>query len=50
MEQRIDQRVLAVTRAGVNDQPSRLVDHDQVFVFVKNLERDRFRSIVDLVR
>ena len=50
MQQRIDQCVLAVTGAGMNDQPSRLVDHDQIFVFVKNLEGDRFRSIVDLVR
>jgi len=50
MEQRIHQRVLAVTRARMNDQPRRFVDYDQILVFIKNVERDRFRSIVDLFR
>jgi hypothetical protein len=50
MEQRIHQCVLAVTRARMNDQPGRFVDYDQVFIFIKNVERDRFRLIVDLLR
>ena len=50
MQQRIDQRVLAVAGAGMNDQARRLVDYDQVFIFIKNIEGNRFRLIVDLFR
>ena len=48
MQQRIDQCVLAMASARMNDQPRWLVDYDQVFIFIKNIEGNRFRLIVDL--
>src|SRR4029077_6837770 len=42
MQQRIDQRVLTLTGARMNDYPRRFVDHNQVFIFIKNVERNRF--------
>ncbi len=48
MQQGIDQGVLTVTGARMNNQPGRFVYHDQVFIFIKDLERNRFRLIVDL--
>ena len=34
----------------MNDQSRRFVDYDQVFIFIKNVERNRFRLIVDFLR
>ena len=38
-EQGVDQRAILVARRRMHDQPGRLVQHDQVGVFVKNGER-----------
>src|SRR2546428_10872015 len=50
MQQRVDERVLFVTGAGMNNQAVRLVDDNEIVVFEKDVERDRFRLIVDLLR
>jgi hypothetical protein len=42
-EQCIHERVPCVTRAGMNDKAGRLVDDNQVFVFMQNFEGDRLR-------
>jgi len=34
MQQGVDQRVLAMARAWMNHQPGRLVDHNQIAVFI----------------
>ncbi len=47
-EQCVDQGVLPMTRARMNDEPRRLIDDNDIFVFEQNLERNRLRLIVDL--
>ena len=47
-EQCVDQSVLPMTSARMNNEPSRLIDDNDVLVFEKNIERNRFRLIVDL--
>ena len=41
VDQRVDQRAGPVAGAGMDDQPGRLVDDDQLGVLMKNVERDR---------
>src|SRR5439155_5377227 len=50
VQQRVDQRVFAVTGAGMNGHPSRFVDHDEIVVFEQNLQWNRFRSGLDFLR
>ena len=50
MKERIHQGVLALSGTGMNNESCLFVDYDQIFVFVQNFERDRFRLIVDLLR
>ena len=38
-EQGVDQGVLLVARAGMHDQPGRLIQHEQIVVLEQNLER-----------
>ena len=40
MQQRVDERVFLVSRAGMHDHPRRFVQHDQVVVLEQNVERD----------
>ena len=47
-EQCVDQSVLPMTSARMDDEPSRLIDDNDVLVFEENLERNRLRLIVDL--
>jgi len=48
IEQSIDQRVLAMTSARMNNEAGRLVNDNEIAVLEKNIQRNRFRSIVDL--
>ena len=48
MHQAVHQRAGGVAGTRVNDQPGRLVDHDQRAVFVGNVEIDRFGHTPDL--
>jgi len=48
VEERVDQSVLTMTGAWMNDKPRRLVDHDEIIVFEENLKRDLLRQGVDL--
>ena len=48
MEQSIYERAARMARRGVYDHARRLVDHDQVYVFVQNRECERFRLDFDL--
>src|SRR5881396_571569 len=50
VQQRVDQRVFAVTRSRMNRHASRFVDDDQIVVFEKNLQWNRFRSGLDFFR
>src|SRR5215471_8927227 len=50
MKQGVHERVLALTGPRMNDQSRRFIDHDQIVVFVKNVERNRLRFDVDLFR
>ena len=50
MKQCIDQRVFPMTGARMNYQTGRFVDDDEIVIFKKNIERNRFRLIVDLFR
>ena len=50
VQQRVDQSVFAVTRAGMNGQACRFVDDDQIVVFEQNLQWNRFRSGLDFFR
>ena len=50
MEQRVHKGVLAMPGAGMNNQPGRLINHNQIFVLKKNIERNGLRLIVDLLR
>ena len=47
MKQRVHQRVRLVAGARMDHQPGRLVEHEQVFVFVENPERNFFGLIGD---
>src|SRR2546422_1643337 len=42
-QQRMDQRPRLVARGGMDDHARRLVDDDQVFILIHDLEQDRFR-------
>ena len=50
IEQRIDQSVFAMTCAGMNNEPRRLVDHDEIIVFEENRKRDRLWQGLDLFK
>ena len=41
MDQRVDQRAGPVAGAGMDDEPGRLVDDDELVVLVEDVERDR---------
>src|SRR6266550_3024838 len=47
-EQCVDQGVLPMTRARMNDEPRRFIDDNDIFVFEQNLKWNRLRLIVDL--
>jgi len=47
-EQRIDQGVLAMASAWMNDKPGWFIDHDEIIVLEENLERNRLRLTLDL--
>ena len=49
-EQGVHQRAGKVAWGGMHDHPSRLVDHYQCGILVDNLQRDRFRPGVALLR
>ena len=40
--ERVHERSVQVSRAGVNHQPGRLVDHDEAVILINHLEGDRF--------
>ena len=42
--------MFALTGAGMNNEPGRFVDHNQIFVFIKDIERNRFGSSLDFFR
>jgi len=48
IEERIDQRVFAMTCAGMNNEPRGLVDHDEIIVFEENRKRDLLWQGLDL--
>src|ERR1700757_3467285 len=48
VEERVDQRVFAMTGARRNDKPRRLVDHDEIIVFEENLKGDLLWQGLDL--
>ena len=50
MEQRIYERVLPMPGPGMHDQASRLIDHDQVVVFEKDIDGNCLRLVIDLFR
>ena len=50
MEQRVYKGVLAMPGPGMNDQPGRFVNHNQIVVLKKNVERNGLWLIVDLLR
>ena len=45
MEQGVNQGVLTIARAGMNDQTGGLIDNEQIVVFKDNMERNSFRPI-----
>jgi len=47
-KQRIDQGVLAMASAWMNDKPGWFIDHDEIIVLEENLERNRLRLTLDL--
>jgi len=47
-EQRVDQSVLALTRARMNGEACRFIDNDDVVVFEKDIEWNRLRLQSDL--
>ena len=49
MKQRVHKRVLAMPGAGMNDQAGGFVNHNQIVVLKKNIERNGLRLIVDLL-
>ena len=44
-KQRVDQGVFAISRPGMNDEPGRLIEDEEIVVFEKYLERDCFRLL-----
>src|SRR5262245_5088698 len=50
VQQRVDQRVFAVTRSWMNRHASGFVDDDEIGVFEQNLQWNRFRSGLDFFR
>ena len=42
-QQPVQQRTVAIARTGVDDQPGRLVEHEQVGIFVEDAKRSRLR-------
>jgi hypothetical protein len=46
VEQRVDQSPVEISRRRVNDQPGGLVDHEQMFVFEHDPQRDILRLIM----
>ena len=49
MKQRVHQSMRLVASAGMNHQPGRLIEHEQVVVFVENPERNFLGLIGDRV-
>ena len=47
-EQCIDQGVLLMASARMNDKPSRLIDNNEIIVLEQNLERNRLWVSLDL--
>jgi hypothetical protein len=47
-EQRIDQGVLLMAGARMNDKPSRLIDNNEIIVLEQNLERNGLWLRLDL--
>ena len=39
-EQRIDQSLIMMTRAGMNYHALRLIDNDEIIILIKNIKRD----------
>jgi hypothetical protein len=39
-----------MARPRVHDQPGRLVENEEIVVFKKNIQRDRFRLVVVFLR
>ena len=50
MEQGVDQGMRLVSGAGMHDQPRRFVEHEQVVVLEKNLERNFLGLCVDFMK
>src|SRR5262245_9646705 len=48
VEQRVDQSVVTMAGARMNDKPCRLVDHDQIIVFEENLKGNLLWQCFDL--
>lgn len=45
MKQGVDQSVLAMTRARMDDQAGRFVQDDEIIVFEENMQWDRLRPV-----
>jgi hypothetical protein len=50
MEQRINEGMLVVSRAGVHDEVRLFVDHEQIGIFIKDFERNLFGEQIELLR
>ena len=50
MEQRVDQRPVAVAGGGMDDQPGGLVDHQQMLVLEDDRQRDVLRLVMGRLR
>ena len=48
VEERVDQSVFTMTGPRMNDEPRRLVDHDEIIVFEENLKGDLLWQRFDL--
>jgi len=48
IQERVNQSVLAMTSARVNDKSRQLINDDQVVIFEENLKRDRLWKGLDL--
>lgn len=44
VQQRVDQRAVSIARSGMDDHARRLVDHDEVGVFVDDVQRNILRD------
>src|SRR6266487_5393963 len=49
-EQRVNQSVLAMTSAGMNNEASRFIYDNKIVVFEKNVERNRLWLIIYLLQ